>query len=226
MNHNCWSQSGQVGRQLGGPKLQIWRLIGWRTATRCPRANLRPTVNRSARRRPRRLRLMHRRRSRRHSHSSSPPPSRPASHRLSGDNYSPQGRVTPSRGHHSSVPGTRTRTLPGTHKAVVVASRVPRIQKSGNPGPGLCAVLSTGRGHASSESHRPGNLLNVGVSKVLASQSANLPVGGRLKHFVDEWKRLGASKRVIRWLEQGYPIRFKQELIRSGNLPKLTKFAD
>ena len=49
----------------------------------------------------------------------------------------------------------------------------------------------------------------------------NLPVGGRLKFFLEAWRKIGASKRVLRWIRRGYPLRFKTELSRSGNLPKL-----
>ena len=34
------------------------------------------------------------------------------------------------------------------------------------------------------------------------------PVGGRLVHFVDEWRSIGCSRRVLRWLAKGYRLPF------------------
>ena len=41
------------------------------------------------------------------------------------------------------------------------------------------------------------------------SEAVDLPVGGRLRHFWRQWKDLGASKRVVRWLRFGYPLPFR-----------------
>ena len=38
--------------------------------------------------------------------------------------------------------------------------------------------------------------------------TSDLPVGGRLRHFWRQWQKLGASKRVVRWLRFGYPLPF------------------
>ena len=34
------------------------------------------------------------------------------------------------------------------------------------------------------------------------------PVGGRLVHFVEEWRSIGCSRRVLRWLAKGYKLPF------------------
>ena len=39
-------------------------------------------------------------------------------------------------------------------------------------------------------------------------QQAELPVGGRLTHFVDQWQSIGCSRRVLRWLAKGYRLPF------------------
>ena len=36
----------------------------------------------------------------------------------------------------------------------------------------------------------------------------NWPVGGRLVHFVEEWRSIGCSRRVLRWLAKGYKLPF------------------
>ena len=38
--------------------------------------------------------------------------------------------------------------------------------------------------------------------------STSLPVGGRLKQFWREWQQVGAPKRIVSWLRQGYPLAF------------------
>ena len=43
----------------------------------------------------------------------------------------------------------------------------------------------------------------------LSGQPENLPVGGRLKFFWQRWSEMGASRRVVRWLRHGYPLRFR-----------------
>ena len=49
-------------------------------------------------------------------------------------------------------------------------------------------------------------------------KNAHIPVGGRLSKFHKEWKALGASKTVIRWLKRGYPLPF---IRNRGHLPEL-----
>ena len=39
--------------------------------------------------------------------------------------------------------------------------------------------------------------------------STSLPVGGRLKQFWREWQQVGAPKRIVSWLRQGYPLAFR-----------------
>ena len=53
----------------------------------------------------------------------------------------------------------------------------------------------------------------------------SVPVGGRIRFFLNEWRNIGASKQVLRWIQLGYPLRFKKDLIDSKNLPKLTRLA-
>ena len=50
--------------------------------------------------------------------------------------------------------------------------------------------------------------------------SVNLPVGGRLRHFWPVWHRMGANRRVVRWLKFGFPLRFDQSYVaQKGLLP-------
>ena len=37
---------------------------------------------------------------------------------------------------------------------------------------------------------------------------AELPVGGRLQHFVEHWRSIGCSRRIVRWLARGYRLPF------------------
>ena len=52
--------------------------------------------------------------------------------------------------------------------------------------------------------------------------SVNLPVGGRLRHFWPIWQRMGASRRVVRWLKFGFPLRFDQSYVDQNGLPPLS----
>ena len=52
--------------------------------------------------------------------------------------------------------------------------------------------------------------------------SANLPVGGRLRHFWPVWHRMGANRRVVRWLKFGFPLRFDQSYVAQKGLPPLS----
>ena len=61
--------------------------------------------------------------------------------------------------------------------------------------------------------------LNTGVD---LSQNVNCPVGGRLSLFWERWSEIGASRRVLRWLKFGYPLKFKDELVRKNQLPALS----
>ena len=64
-----------------------------------------------------------------------------------------------------------------------------------------------------------------GLDSVSIGQRENLPVGGRIKFFLSEWRKLGASRRVLRWIRYGYPLHFKSDLVMSSNLPKLVNSA-
>lgn len=75
--------------------------------------------------------------------------------------------------------------------------------------------------------HDSGNLLDSSLEvlermSVGLKLSSDLPVGGRLKHFWPVWKQMGASRRVVRWLRLGFPLRFKQEIYRDKQFPPLT----
>ena len=39
----------------------------------------------------------------------------------------------------------------------------------------------------------------------------DLPVGGRLRQFWRQWKSMGASRKVVRWLRFGYPLPFHKD---------------
>ena len=60
----------------------------------------------------------------------------------------------------------------------------------------------------------------------IVKQSGNgpleLPVGGRLKYFWRQWYAMGASRRVVRWLKNGYPLRFRRSVIQGNALPPLS----
>ena len=48
---------------------------------------------------------------------------------------------------------------------------------------------------------------------------SHIPVGGRLRHFWKEWRAIGASRRVARWLNRGYRLPFapgEEETARKG----------
>ena len=49
-----------------------------------------------------------------------------------------------------------------------------------------------------------------------------LPVGGRLKYFWRQWYAMGASRRVVRWLKNGYPLRFRRSIVQGNALPPLS----
>ena len=51
------------------------------------------------------------------------------------------------------------------------------------------------------------------------------PVGGRLKFFWHKWAEMGASRRVVRWLRFGFPLRFSRPVIQARGLPSLTQEA-
>ena len=74
--------------------------------------------------------------------------------------------------------------------------------------------------------HDSGNLLDSSLEvlerTVGFKLSSALPVGGRLKHFWPVWKQMGASRRVVRWLRLGFPLRFKQEVYQEKQFPPLT----
>ena len=42
-------------------------------------------------------------------------------------------------------------------------------------------------------------------------QQSTIPVGGRLRFFWQQWRKLGAPKKVIRWLRKGYALPFKRD---------------
>ena len=56
-------------------------------------------------------------------------------------------------------------------------------------------------------------------------RSGCLPVGGRIRFFLSEWQKMGASRRVLRWIRLGYPLHFKRNLVQSSELPRLTDAA-
>ena len=50
-------------------------------------------------------------------------------------------------------------------------------------------------------------------------------VGGRLKHFWRKWAEMGASRRVVRWLKFGMPLRFSRKVVRERGLLLLTRMS-
>ena len=42
-------------------------------------------------------------------------------------------------------------------------------------------------------------------------RNATLPVGGRLGSFWQDWRDIGASRKVVRWLKCGYPLPIKRD---------------
>ena len=57
----------------------------------------------------------------------------------------------------------------------------------------------------------------------IVRQSGNGPpellVGGRSKYFWRQWYAMGASRRVVRWLKNGYPLRFRRSMVQGNALP-------
>ena len=51
----------------------------------------------------------------------------------------------------------------------------------------------------------------------------NWPVGGRLEHFWRVWAGIGSSRRVVRWLRHGFPLRFDYEVVASRGMPPLMR---
>ena len=73
------------------------------------------------------------------------------------------------------------------------------------------------------------SVINTGVTlkdikAQLASQKC-LPVGGRLQHFWERWKELGAPNRVVRWLKRGYPLPFRKPVQKSQSQVLMTSGA-
>ena len=60
----------------------------------------------------------------------------------------------------------------------------------------------------------------------IVRQSGNGPpellVGGRSKYFWRQWYAMGASRRVVRWLKNGYPLRFRRSMVQGNALPPLS----
>ena len=46
--------------------------------------------------------------------------------------------------------------------------------------------------------------------KARVAEQENLPVGGRLKFYWREWRKAGAPKSTVRWLQRGYPLPFRK----------------
>ena len=59
------------------------------------------------------------------------------------------------------------------------------------------------------------------IVQKLAEQSS-IPVGGRLKFFWRQWRKLGAPKKVVRWLRKGYALPFKREAGQGAYVPLAT----
>jgi hypothetical protein len=54
----------------------------------------------------------------------------------------------------------------------------------------------------------PGIPENYKEEKETLEQQKSIPVGGKLQHFWQAWKALGASKKVVRWCRKGYMLPF------------------
>jgi len=57
--------------------------------------------------------------------------------------------------------------------------------------------------------------------KARVAEQENLPVGGRLKFYWREWRKAGAPKSTVRWLQKGYPLPFRKNQGRPPEI-KLT----
>ena len=60
---------------------------------------------------------------------------------------------------------------------------------------------------------------DINVIKERVANQSNIPVGGRLRFFHTQWKRIGAPKSVMRWLRRGYPLPFQKI---QGQAPEIT----
>ena len=74
-------------------------------------------------------------------------------------------------------------------------------------------------------SHPLDTSCDLSVDSVVSGQSESLIVGGRISKFLSEWVKIGASRRVLRWIKFGYPLHFKRSLVMSSDLPQLTTYA-
>ena len=54
-------------------------------------------------------------------------------------------------------------------------------------------------------------------------QLQNCPVGGRLGRFWEAWVGIGASRRVVRWLKNGFPLTFNPQVVSVRGSPPLTR---
>ena len=51
----------------------------------------------------------------------------------------------------------------------------------------------------------------------------NWPVGGKLGHLWRVWAEIGSSRRWVRWIRHGCPLRFVHEAVASRDMPLLTR---
>ena len=55
-------------------------------------------------------------------------------------------------------------------------------------------------------------------------ERSSLPVGGRLIHYWQDWRDMGASRKIVRWLRFGYPLPFHKNVRGLNITPPLKLF--
>ena len=56
------------------------------------------------------------------------------------------------------------------------------------------------------------------IKHIMAEQSA-ISFVGSLRRFWQQWRKIGAPKKVVRWLRKGYALPFKREAGQGARIP-------
>ena len=122
-------------------------------------------------------------------------------------------RVTSLRSHSHRAPSSSLRTRANSSSSSSASARTSlhrvshKTRRVAAPATAIVAVVvaatsSIGSNHSAS----PQTVLVPG--DLPCSTLDSVPVGGRLRHFWPVWQKLGASRKVVRWLRFGYPLPF------------------
>ena len=110
--------------------------------------------------------------------------------------------ATPHRRQRNVTVPTVTPALPGrnTRSLTRLNSSLPNRIGSNEPRyltPGVPSVA-------------PPGLDTFSINANCITINPNLPVGGRLRHFWEQWKAMGAPKQIVQWLRYGYTLPFRK----------------